>query len=353
MRGMGRIFQRRNSPYWWIAYNMDGQEYRESSRSVQKTVATKLLRQRLADIAAGRHPYTKAHQTRIDVLLESTRRQYVARGGRSVKTWDSHSLPIRAAFGHLSVRDMTEVRLERYQDQRQQAGKTNGTINRELGLLGTVFRLAQRRGLLHRIPQVPRLPEQTVRRGFWEAAEITRFTAALPEDVADMVWFGYYTGWRKGEIVHLRWAAVDMQARTLRLEAVHTKTRHGRLLALVGPLWHIIDRRYHARGLVPLVFHRHGRPLQDLRPAWQAASKTTGIDKLFHDLRRTAVRNMNRAGVPDRVAMDITGHKTRAVYDRYNIVSDSDIRDALYKTYTYLADQPLSLGTILTLGDTP
>ncbi len=185
--------------------------------------------------------------------------------------------------------------------------------------------------------------EVDARQGFFSEIEFRSVASNLPGDLADFSPFGYLTGWRKGEMRSLRWQ--DIEEDVVRLRSENSKNGEARCVTLSGELVELIERRRKARPvktrtgtfLADLVFHHKGEPILDFRKAWATATRLAGVPgRLFHDLRRTAVRNMIRAGVPERVAMQISGHKTRSMLDRYNIVNEKDLREALEKTQTYL-----------------
>ena len=155
--------------------------------------------------------------------------------------------------------------------------------------------------------------------------------------------FGYKMGWRVSEIAGLKWSHVDKKNGIVRLEPGETKNDDGRTVYLDSELKEVIalqwELRKQSQRVLRYVFpNRLGTDyIKDFRFAWNKAFKKAKLDrKLFHDLRRTAVRNMVRAGIPERVAMQISGHKTRSVFDRYNIVSGADLKDAARKQEEYL-----------------
>lgn len=265
--------------------------------------------------------------------------------------------PIRAAFEDVCAVAVTPERIDAYiqerlaprqEGQETIPGKAPSTVNRETQLLHQAFRLAVDRGRLAFLPRVRRLSEVgNVRHGFFERAEFEAVCAALPADLRDFARFGFVTGWRKGEIAALSWADVDGEA--VRLRAEDSKNRHGRTVPLEGELAAIVERRRAARqyeepagtvALAAFVFHRHGRPVGDFKKAWATACTAAGVSgRLFHDLRRTAARNLVRAGAPETVAMAVTGHRTRSVFQRYAIASERDIREALQKTQALTAQE--------------
>jgi integrase len=162
-----------------------------------------------------------------------------------------------------------------------------------------------------------------------------------------VVTFAFYTGCRKGEILSLQWSQFDEQARMIRLEPGTTKNDEGRSVPLVNELFDLLvslkRQRDESWPRCPWIFTRAGTPIKDFRGAWDKACRAAKLvdgdgepNALFHDLRRTGVRNLVRAGVPEAVAMRISGHKTRSVFDRYNIVNEADLKDAAAKLQKFL-----------------
>jgi integrase len=233
---------------------------------------------------------------------------------------------------------ITTAEVRRFIALRQQAGAANAEINRELAALKRAFSLAVQAGKLMHKPHIPMLQENNVRTGFFEREQFESVRHHLPENLRPMVTFAYITGWRlPSEILPLQWRQVDFQAGTVRLDAGATKNDEGRVFPFTQELRGVLesqkaktDALQRQRGILcPWVFHRAGRPIRRFRGAWAAACKEAGLPgRIPHDFRRTAVRNLVRAGVSERVAMMMTGHKTRSVFERYNIVNEGDLRDA-------------------------
>jgi integrase len=263
---------------------------------------------------------------------------------------------ILAAFGPWRVIDLSATAVDQYAKARIAAGAKAATVNRETQLLGQAVQpLLAALGLpaLH----IRRLPEHNVRQGFAEKDAFEKVVAALPTEVLrDMARFAFRSSWRRGEIDSLEWPDVDRGARAIRLRPEAAKNGHGRTLALDAELAALIERRWIAReykntdgttALSRFVFHRNGKPIVDFRKAWRTACQAAGVPGLlFHDLRRTAVRNMVRAGVRETVAMGISGHKTRSMFDRYNIVNESDLREAMERTGAYVNQLPVESNVV-------
>jgi integrase len=163
-------------------------------------------------------------------------------------------------------------------------------------------------------------------------------SARMPEHLKDPITFLYLSGWRVSEMRALEWRDVDLAGRVVRLRPEISKNKKGRLLPLQGDLLEILQRAFANRRLdCQAVFHNDGALIGDFRKAWKSALITAELgQKLVHDFRRTAVRNLTRAGNPEKISMTLTGHKTRAVFDRYNIVSEADLTQAAEKLYSHL-----------------
>lgn len=351
-RGMGRVFQR--GGVWWLAYYHRGTEHRESSGSLVRKDAVDKLKARLGEMGHGRLIGPSAERVTFDDLARDFLADFRLKGRRSIEWAEDRVVVLRRTFDGDRAVDITGPRLRAFAEARLTDGASAATVNRDLAVLRRMFTLAVQAERLQTRPHFPALKEAEPRRDFFEAAEYAALRERLPDYVRDVLDFGYHTGWRKGEILGLGWADLDRAAGVIRLPAERSKNGRGRVLALSPQLRALIERRWQGRALgCPFVFHRDGERIADFRKAWRAACRGAGLTgKLFHGLRRTAVRNLVRAGVGERVAMSVTGHVTRAVFDRYNIVSEADIRQATTRLGDYVDAQAATSPTVIPLPAT-
>ena len=337
----------------------ENQTFHGTRKDAQKKLNTELTQRDFGDVG-------RARRTIMGELFDDLLADYQINGksydwvsdvvrvhlGPFFGNWKAANIGTDQIRAYIAMRQQPHTRTydEKGEKKREYGPASNATINRELALLRRAFNLGRMATppKVSGAPFIPMLAENNVRKGFFEHDAYIAVRRALPEEIRPVLTFAYFTGCRKAEILALQWHQVDLSERVVRLEPGETKNDEGRTIFLTPDLYETLAMQKEIRDRhfpkCPLVFSRAGAPILDFRAAWESACKTAGLvgpdgepDKLFHDLRRTGVRNLIRAGVPERVAMQISGHKTRAVFDRYNTVSESDLKDAARRLGEYLA----------------
>ena len=344
--GDGRVYLR--GKRFYIAYYAPtggrSREIRESAGS--DAAANKLLAKRLREVQAHREGERQflgpaAARATVRKLVDELVADCEMRRIASLRTTTSHAKAIVSVLGDHKATGLTGVEVRRYVELRRKEGKADATIDRELEVLRAAYRLAQRDGRIAWAPPIPVLSSRNsnARSGFIEPADFSRLLAAIEnEDFRDFVEWFWWTAQRPGEIASLRWDAV--RSDSIQLEAAGAKIGRARVLPLVGPLADIVKRRAKRRALgVPFVFHAAGEPATRSAGGlskgwygdWHRALAAAGLpaSTLVYDLRRSAIRNLRRSGVPERTIMEISGHRTRSTFDRYAIVSVDETEAAV------------------------
>jgi integrase len=364
---MGALYKRGN--IWWIKYYANGRPVRESAGTEKARKARSLLKEREGRVATGQPILPRADRVRFEEAAKDLVNYYETTGKRNLEEvgWRLKGLSRFCAGRRLSAIGPADTTA--YATQRQTEGASAGTVNRELALLKRLMRLAYENGKLVRLPVIRMLKEAAPRSGFFEQGQFTAVRRHLPRDLQVAVTIAHTYGWRiRSEVMSLKLTQVDLDMGTLRLEPGETKNNDGRLVYLTPELQTMlrsqIDRikaLMRAQGaLIPYLFPHvtgrcKGKPRRDFVKAWKSACLSAMLEgkddqaraklldalkhnprlgllgMLRHDMRRTAVRNLVNAGVSERVAMQITGHRTRSVFDRYHIVSPADLREATQK----------------------
>jgi integrase len=330
---------------YWIKYYKDGKPYRESTRTGDFEAAQTELAKRIADVTQGKTPNIQLNRVKFEDLSKDFLSDYRINEKKSLVRAERSANRLKGFFGGMRAIEITTTKAREYIEKRLEDGAAKATINRELAALKRMLNLGARctPPKVDRVPYIPMIKENNVRTGFFEHGDFLAFRDKLPEYLRGPATMAYKTGWRRGEVFPLEWSQVDLEAGIVRLNPGETKNDQGRSVYLDEELKEIFQAQWEQRKkrgiLCPFVFpNRTGKGMiKDCRYPWDRACKEANISRrLVHDLRRTAVRNMVRAGIPERVTMTISGHKTRTVFDRYNIVSDADLRMAAVRQEEYL-----------------
>lgn len=316
----------RRGKIWWLAYYQSGVQIRESSHSTDRHQAEILLTKRKSESATE-------DSRSAEEILQKLRTHFLL---LEKSPWgplviQKHLMPYFASF---KACEITGDELLRYVSKRKKDGRANATINKEIAILRRAFVFSEIKA-----PKFSKLPESTPREGFFSQEEFSTLYNHLPKHIQPIALIGYWTGCRLGEILNLRWRQVDLEARTIRLRPNETKSGWGRVIPMPQS---VVDSLKTLGRESEWIFIYRGQPIRSIKTGWATACKQCGVRRLFHDLRRTAVRNLVRAGVPERVAMEISGHRTRSIFDRYNIVGEGELLRAIDKTFFHMQKESAS-----------
>ena len=368
-RGEGSVYLR--GKVWWVKVYVNGVARPESSGSTKRADAVRLLNKRKAEVATGRYA-PDADEVTFDDLARIIEEDYVLQGRRSLKRLQLSLRHLRDHFGDDRAVRITADRLTAYANARREEGAALASISAELAALRRAFNHAVRAGRLQARPMFPTLRLNNRRQGFFEEEDFQAVLAELPDHLKPLMTVGYLTGWRvRDELCPMAWAQVDLDAGTMRLE--RSKNNEGRvfpinadpeLAAVFQKQREYTDEVQRRMGqIVPLVFHREGRPIVNYYKAWHAACKRAAmlkdadgnpvqrngkvvivrphlLGRIPHDFRRSACRRLIQGGIPEQIAMKLTGWKSRQMLDRYFVFNERDLNEAVSKIATLRATAP-------------
>jgi integrase len=278
----------------------------------------------LAEVASD-----PAESPRIEQLVDDLFRDYRIKDQRSLDDVEARwRLHLKPFFGEHPATELDSRLLVRYIDSRCEEHARNATINRELACLKRIYRLAylSTPPQVESVPHFPHLKETNVRQGFVSCEQYAELVAHCPELwLRALLETAYHYGWRVSELLNLRVRQVDLR------EPGTTKNQEGREVKIESDrVLELLPQCVEGKRPQDHVFTRGNKPICDFRRRWKNLCTAAGVPGLlFHDLRRTAARNLRAAGVPEEIIMRIAGWKTSGVFKRYAIVNNADVRAAL------------------------
>jgi integrase len=349
LKGQGSVYLRGNT--YWIQYRADGKVYNESAKTDKKMEAIGYLKKKVGEIALGHRPSRDFSKTTFEELKEIYFTNFDRKQKKDKERAELAIKHLEEIFKGYRVINITEKLIEEYAKGRLKEEVSRATVNRELSVLRAMLRLGVRHKLvsLDRMPTIEMYAPSDPRQGFIEREQYQKLLDALPEWLKPVLTFAFQTAWRKEEILGLKWAHIDMTERQITLPSRMSKNGKARPIYADDVVYTVLkeqNQKQFQDGIegFPFVFYRmrstggsrserkeNRKPerIGDFKKVWAKACEKAGLEGLlFHDLRRSAIREMVRNGYSESVAMQISGHSTRAVFDRYNIVSLDDQKAA-------------------------
>jgi len=296
----------------------------------------------------------KAVAVPTDVLLDLVIEDHKAKARDAAATKQRIDCGLRPFFKDILAESLNNDDIDKWMKWRrtQSPDIAPATINRDLALLRRAFRLGYRRlpQLVHQVPPITMLGVQNTRKGFITANQYHALMKELPEHLRPITCIAFHVANRRGELLNLEWPDVDLEGNppVLTLWPGTTKNKNGRTLPILpGEMmdtFRALKAKADARQprQMAVLVDEDGEPLlpSGIRKAWASACTRAGVPGLlFHDLRRSAIRNLRRAKVSEPVAMKFSGHKTAAVFRRYDITDFADLEDAAALLGKYLGEQ--------------
>lgn len=320
----------RESTVWWCQYYVNGKRHRISTDTTEEKEAAQFLRRKMADAGEAVHTMV-ADRVRMPQVFDLLEADWKAKDAKSLGDLLSKSAAMRKYWGDRKVKELGSSSIASYISHLRtvKSPKTKkplgpASINRFLAALKHALNLAHEHEppLIARVPTIKMLKEPKPREGVLTHEQYCAVRDLLPSYARVALVVGYHTGARRGEILGIRKEHIDLKAKRIRIP--DSKSGESRYLPIYGDMAGEIEMAMHPK--CPWLINDDGVRVSSWRKSWKATCTAVGVtESLFHDLRRTATTNMIDAGFSEKEAMEITGHKTRSVFDRYHIVSEKKI----------------------------
>jgi integrase len=377
-KGEGSLFQYDGYWFYTYGYTVDGEQRKKKkclgpiekfkTEGAAWTEAKRVRDLFITDVSAGRVTTSSVETVTCGELLT----QYIAH----LKAQNKPAAyviercieaNVRPFFGARKVAQLQTKDFERYREMRTE-GVSNTTVDHDFAYLKSALLLEHKKtpSRVAKVPHIPKSGEDNVRQGFLEFDGYEKVLAQLPLSLKCLFVLAYHVGNRKGALLELKWPKVDFENGVIRF----IRMQNRKPVPLAAPIYgdmadwlrsqktfrdqHFPDSEfvffwYPADCEIDPTFktghggrrNDPGSAIRTFYQSWKTAVKDAGFpDLLFHDLRRSAVRNMvEKIGMSEKRAMEISGHKTRSCFERYHIVSLADIQESGQKMDKWMKAQ--------------